>query len=118
MLQRAQGQADPAARKSQLEAAEQVFLAVRGVAGESDEYRLALGQVYYWLGKQAEGRKLFDEFLAAKGRGAEDLLRIAATLRQLGAEPEARALAEEAYNKATTNEHRHAAANVRYLCAG
>lgn len=117
MLQRAQGQTDPAARKSQLEAAEQVFLAVRGVAGETDEYRLSLGQVYYWLGKQAEGRKLFEEFLAAKGRGAEDLLRIASTLRQLGAEPEARAMAEEAYNKASTDEHRHAAATVRYLCA-
>ena len=117
MLQRAQGQTDPDARKSQLESAEQVFLAVGGVAGESDEYRLSLGQVYYWLGKQAEGHKLFDEYLEAKGRGFADLLRIASRLRELGRVPEARAMGEEAYGKASKAEERHAAAIFRSLCA-
>ena len=67
MLQRAQGQTDAAARKTQLESAEKVFLAIGGIAGRSDAYQLSLGQVDYWLGKQAEGCKLFDDYLAKKG---------------------------------------------------
>ncbi|HEY2586651.1 MAG TPA: hypothetical protein VGI81_12880, partial [Tepidisphaeraceae bacterium] len=117
MLQRAQGQADPGARKAELESTEQVFLAISGVAGASDEYRLALGQVYYWLGKQAEGHKLFEDFLASKGRGFEYLLRIGARLRELGAESEARAIAEEAYKKASKPEEQHEAARLRFLLA-
>jgi hypothetical protein len=116
MLQRAQQQADPAARKSQLESAERVFLAVGGVAGESDAYRMSLGQVYYWLGKQADGRKLFDEYLAAKGRAVDALAAIAGKLRLVGAEPDARAMAEEAYGKATKEEDRHAVAQLRSAC--
>jgi hypothetical protein len=86
------------------------------VAGESDAYRVSLGQVYYWLGKQAEGRKLFDEFLAAKNRSAEAMLAIAVKLRLVGAEPDARTMAEEAYNKATKDEDRYSAAGFRSAC--
>lgn len=109
MLQRAQGQANAEARKSQLEGAEQVFLAIGGVAGETDEYRLSLGQVYYWLGKQADGRKLFDDYLTSKGRGFAELMNIAHRLRQLGSVPEARTLAEEAYGKGNSDEQHQAA---------
>ena len=116
MLQRAQGQGNAETRKSQLEAAEKVFLAIGGIAGQSDVYRLALGQVDYWLGKQAEGRKLFDEFLAGNSRDAKSLLQVAAKFRELGAEPDSRAMAEEAYNKASTSEIRYAAAQLRSLC--
>ncbi|MDB5324307.1 MAG: hypothetical protein JWN40_5938 [Phycisphaerales bacterium] len=116
MLQRAQGQSDPAVRKTQLEATEQVFLAVGGVAGKTDEYRLTLGQVYYWLGKQAEGHKLFDDYLSAKSRAFPDLLAIAVRLRNLGAVPESRAMAEEAYAKASKPDEQHQAANFRALC--
>jgi hypothetical protein len=112
-LQRAQGTADPVARKARLEAAEKVFLAVGGVVGRTDEYRLSLGQVYYWLGRQAEGKKLFDAFVAAKNRSAEALLRVASNLRQLGAGPEARAMVEEAYSKARNDDERHQAAGFR-----
>lgn len=117
MLQRAQGQSDPKARKSQLESAEQVFLAIGGVAGESDEYRLSLGEVYYWLGKQSDGHKLFDEYLTSKSRAFPDLVNIAARLRRLGADPESRALAEEAYNKASKSDEQHEAAQFRTLLA-
>jgi tetratricopeptide (TPR) repeat protein len=117
MLQRAQGQADPAARKTQLESAEKIFLAIGGVAGQSDEYRLSLGQVYYWLGKQTDGRKLFDEYLASKSRGHKELLQVAARLRELGAVPDARTLAEESYNKATDREDKYQAAILRALCS-
>jgi hypothetical protein len=116
MLQRAQGQTDPAVRKTQLEATEQVFLAVGGVAGKTDEYRLTLGQVYYWLGKQADGRKLFDDYLAAKNRAFADLLEIAVRLRNLGAVPEARTMAEEAYAKGSKPEEKHQSAHFRALC--
>jgi tetratricopeptide (TPR) repeat protein len=115
MLQRAQARHDPTARKAQLESAEQVFLAISGVAGESDEYRLALGQIDYWLGRQVEGRKLFDDYLTSKGRAFKDLVNIGTRLRELGADPEARAMAEEAYTKATKPEEQHAAAILRSL---
>lgn len=117
MLGRAQGQKDPAQRNEQLRSAEQVFLAVGGIAGQSDAYRLSLGQVYYWLGKQAEGRKLFDEFLASKGRSFDDLMSISYKLRQLGVDSEARALMEEAYGKATNAHERNAAARTRSVAA-
>ena len=52
-LYRAQGMADAASRQATLEQAEATFLAVRGVAGESERYRKDLGQIYYWLGKHA-----------------------------------------------------------------
>jgi hypothetical protein len=116
MLQRAQGQTDPAVRKTQLQATEQIFLAVGGVAGKTDEYRLTLGQVYYWLGKQAEGHKLFDDYLTAKSRAFPDLLEIAVRLRNLGAVPESRTMAEEAYAKASKPEEKHQAAGFRALC--
>ena len=116
MLQRAQAQSNPGLRKTQLEAAEQVFLAIGGFAGQTDEYRLSLGQVCYWLGKQAEGRKLFDDFLGSKGRDCMSLLEVAVRLRQLGAVPEARTTAEEAYTKANKDQQRYDAAGFRSLC--
>jgi hypothetical protein len=115
-LQRAHNTPDAAARKTQLESAENVFLAVRGVAGESDEYRLSLGEVYYWLGKQAEGHKLFDEFLSAKQRSFLALLQIAHRMRQVGMDAETRTLAEEAYAKGAKPEERYAAASLRGVC--
>jgi len=115
MLQRAQGTANPVERKKQLEEAQNVFLSIQSAAGESDEYRLFLGQVYFWLGKQAEGQALFDKFLAAKGRSFQSLLQIAHTLRNVGDDSAARIKAEEAYNKATTSADRYIAAQSRSL---
>ncbi len=86
-LQRAQAMEDPAARRGELERAEKTFLAIRGVAGESDQYMLRLGQVYYWLGKQEEGRQEFDKLLAKHQRKAEILYALAEVLRDLGAAP-------------------------------
>ena len=70
LLRHAQTQNDPQARKRELEKAEKTFLAIRNIAGKNDEYRITLGQVYYWMGKHAEGRKLFDEYLADSQRRA------------------------------------------------
>ncbi len=57
MLQRAlcRGCPEGAEKKAQLESTEKGFLAIGGIAGESDQYRVSLGEVDYWLGKQADG---------------------------------------------------------------
>jgi hypothetical protein len=117
MLQRGQAQQDPEKRKAQLESAEKVFLAIGGIAGETDAYRLSLGKVYYWLGKQEEGRTLFDEFLKSKNRDFASLMEVATKLRELGSEPQARTLVEEAYGKTSEPQERHSAAHLRSLLA-
>lgn len=114
-LGRAQNLADPAARKTELEAAEKTFLSVRGFAGQTDEYRMFLGQVYYWLGKSAEGRQLFDKLLAANQRAFRLLLSLAQTLRAVGEYPDARALAEEAYQSGKVPKEKYTAAALRAL---
>ncbi|MBE7461961.1 MAG: hypothetical protein HS116_00590 [Planctomycetes bacterium] len=99
LLRRAQEQAG-AERQASLEEAEKVFLAIGGVAGETDAYRLFYGQVLYWLGKHEEGAKLFDEFLASKQRDSGSLGQVAQVFRAVGDEVRARTLYEEAYEKA------------------
>ena len=99
LLHQAQVQADAEVRQAQLRRAEQTFLAIQGIASESDEYRLYLGQVYYWLGNQDEGRALFQDLIESNQRSAAVLFSVASLLRDLGAEAEARELAEEAYEK-------------------
>jgi hypothetical protein len=114
-LHRASALADPAARRAELEQAEKTFLAVGGLAGQTDAYRLHLGQVYYWLGKHAEGRKLFDELLKSHNREHEILLAVSHLLREVGVNSEARSLAEEAFNKEADPAKKHQAALVRSL---
>jgi hypothetical protein len=113
LLRRGQMKADPAARRAELEKAERMFLAIRSAAGKTDQYRLNLGQVYYWLGKHQEGRKLFDEMLAEKQRSVETLLGVSILLREVGAISEARSLAEEAYEKETDPTKKAHAARQR-----
>jgi predicted Zn-dependent protease len=98
LLNQAQTRADPAARKKDLEKAEKTFLAIRDQAGEANEYRLFLGRVYYWLGKPADGRKLFDELLKANNRDSKTLSLVGNVLREVGEVSGARDLIEEAYN--------------------
>lgn len=112
-LRRGQRESDPAKRKAELKKAEETFLAIRGIAGKTNKYRLFLGQVYYWLGRQKEGRKLFDDLLAAQKRSTQILLTVCQTLRSLGAEQEARRLADEAYQKTSDDRERYAAAGLR-----
>jgi tetratricopeptide (TPR) repeat protein len=112
-LNRAQDLADPAARKTELEAAEKTFLAIRGLAGETDEYRLFLGQVYYWLGRSQEGRQLFDELLASNQRAHAVLMALGRTLRDVGDYSQARELVEEAYRSAKDKAGQFYAAELR-----
>ncbi|QJX01042.1 tetratricopeptide repeat protein [Frigoriglobus tundricola] len=112
-LQRAQTMADPAARRAELSAAEKTFLSVGGFVGKTDEYRLSLGQVYYWLGRQADGKKQFDELLADRANSTEATLLVARTLREVGDNTAARQLAEQAYNREADTAKKHAAARMR-----
>ncbi len=111
-LQRAQGMTDPAARKAELLAAETTFLSVRGFVGENVEYRLSLGQVYFWLGRPAEGKKLFDEIIAS-GQTTRNRLMVSRALREVGDTTGARRLAEEAYNQEPDAALKHVAAGSR-----
>lgn len=99
-LRRAQTVRDDARRNEELKRAEWLFLAVRGAAGETDEFRLYLGQVYYWLGKHDEGRALLEDLITANGRSAEILYQISGILRELGDISTARAYAIESYGRA------------------
>jgi predicted Zn-dependent protease len=117
LLHRAQGLADPDARKAELEKAEKTFLAIRGLAGESDQYRLHLGQVYYWLGKHGDGRRLFDDMLQGHNRSSEIVLAVASVLREVGAMSDARSLLEESYAKETDLRKKQELATLRGLTA-
>lgn len=99
LLQRAQAQANPEARKADLERAEHALVDIRAAVGNTDMHRLFLGQVYYWMGRQKEGRELFDQVLAEHKRATEQLRGVARLLREVGVVSEARALVEEAWNK-------------------
>ncbi|MBI5394506.1 MAG: hypothetical protein HZA91_04335 [Verrucomicrobia bacterium] len=112
-LSRAQDLKDPAARKAELQAAEKTFLAIRSFAGESDEYRLFLGQVYYWLGKSVEGKHLFDQLLAKNKRAYAVLISLARTLRDVGEYGQARSLMEEAYRTTQSEQEKFAIAALR-----
>jgi tetratricopeptide (TPR) repeat protein len=117
LLHRAQAMADPQARRRELEKAEKTFLAVQGQAGEDDFYRLNLGEVYYWLGKHTEGRKLIDQVLAAQKRRPEILMVVGRLLRHVGEVSQARSLVEEAYRTETDQAKKERIAAYRSVLA-
>jgi tetratricopeptide (TPR) repeat protein len=112
-LNLAQASPDAESRKKGMEDAEASFLSVKKSASGSDEYQLFLGQVSYWLGKHEEGKKLFAQFMTAKGESAEKRCMVAAVMRQLGALDESRDLAEKAFAAAKDDQLRFRAAELR-----
>jgi tetratricopeptide (TPR) repeat protein len=104
LIQHAQAETNPQARKSLFDEAEATFLAISRIAGDRDEFQLSLGQVYYWQGRHAEGKTLFDKVLKDHNRNPEWLLQVANLLRDLGSDSEARKLGEEAFNKSAPGE--------------
>lgn len=117
LLRRAQKSSDAKARKLDLQRAEKTFLAIGAVAGKTEEYRLNLGQVYYWLGKHKEAKKLFKKLISERQRDASVLLSVALVYRQVGEKAQARALAEEAYEKTADKRTREGAAMLRSILA-
>jgi tetratricopeptide (TPR) repeat protein len=116
-LRRARAMSDADARRRELEEAERTFLAIRGAAGDSAEFRLFLAQVYYWLGKPEQGRALLDELLESQERGTQIVLAVASTLKDVGALSEARELMEQAYEAAADDPERQMAAYHRAFIA-
>lgn len=114
-LRTAESMTSEATRNAELKAAEKTFLSIRNIVGDSDEYKIYLGQVYFWLGKQDEGQTLFDEILTANSRSANSLLSIASTVRSLGKVGLAAELALEAYANSQDDETRYSAANFMAL---
>jgi tetratricopeptide (TPR) repeat protein len=115
LLEHAQGLTEPEARKQTLAEAEATFVSVQRMAGESAEYQLSLGQVYYWEGKVREGRAEFDKLIAARGRPPQLLYTIADLLREVGSVSEARELAEEGYRSANDVDMKNRCATLRGL---
>lgn len=106
MLSLAQETEDAVKRKQRLEKAETTFVAVQAAAGDSDEYLIQLGQVYYWLGKEAHGEELFEQYLSNNQRQINALYHVSSIYRDLGAREPALKLAMEAYNKTSAREER------------
>ncbi|MBN8458181.1 MAG: hypothetical protein J0M04_10115 [Verrucomicrobia bacterium] len=106
---------DAGERQNLLQSAEQTFLSIRGAAGETDEFRLFLGEISYWLGKHQEGRKLFDELLDSHKRASEWVLQVADRLRDVGEADSARSMIEEAWTSESDTSKKQMLASVRQV---
>ena len=98
-LERARTVVSVEERKKELEAAERTFVAIAPFASGSDEYKLSLGEVYYWLGKDSEGEKQFDGYLTSRKRDARALLYLADIYRRIGKTGKVYKLAKEVFDK-------------------
>lgn len=114
-LQRAQGMTDAAAKKKELEAAEKVFLAIRGTAGETDSYLLYYGQVLFWLGRAEEGQKEFDQLLTKNKRDPGLLMTLANVYRELGDINATLKMMEECYTSSKDPKMQQGAAGMRAI---
>ena len=112
-LREGQSATDAAQKRRMFEAAENTFLSIRKAVGESDEYRLYLGQVYYWLGKEKQGEQLFAELLAKNGRDFSSLISVANTFRSVGLSSKSKKLVEEAYESTSNQQEKFMAASLR-----
>ena len=101
LLNRALTITDQNEREASLKKAEETFLSVKSYAGDSDDYQLHLAQVYYWLGSEEKGDKLFDALLEKYNRSHQVLNSLSRTLRELGAFSKAKEYALEAYQNAS-----------------
>lgn len=108
-------QVDPTKSTELLQKAESTLLSMHSYAGESTEYQLFLGQVYYWLGKSAEGKKQFDAILVKHSEDYNVLSNLAEKLRNIGVVDESIKLIEKAYEVAKTDEEKHSAASFRAI---
>ena len=114
-LHRAQAIADPLLRKAELQLAEETFLAIGNAVGDSDEFKLNMAKVNYWLGKHDEGKKLLDDILQRNANDFRVKYAVARTLREVGAEVELRELLEKLYNEEKDENNKYVAAEFRSL---
>ena len=102
-------------RRALLTEAEKIFLEIKSFAGEAQAYKLSLGRVYYWMGRQEEGQAQFNEALENGFRDFVVLMQVAGIYRDLGDSTKARELLEEAYAKTDDDAEKHQAASLRAL---
>jgi len=110
MLNRAANISDETERQRELSATEEIFLSVKGYAGNTDEYQLYLGQVYFWLGQEEKGNVLFNKLAEKYQRNHNVLYSLSSTLRNLGDHALALSYATEAYEKAPLGQEKQAIA--------
>ncbi len=97
-----------------LNEAERLFLSIGSDAEGLPAYHLGLAQVYYRLGKIADGEREFGEVLSKAEPPLE--LSVARAYREVGAIPRARAVTEAVYEEGGS-PHREAAALLMSLMA-
>ena len=98
-LERARTLESPEAKKKELEAAEQTFVSIASFASDSDEYKLSLGEIYYWLGKDADGSIQFENYLLSQKRNTKALFYVAEIYRRIGKTEKVYKLAKEIFDK-------------------
>lgn len=111
-LYRAQAMSQEPARDAELVAAEKTFLAVQGVAGDSQRYRKELGQIYYWLGKPEKGKALFDALLADEHSDGGTYAAVAEIYRELGMRESSLSLYQQAYDNLESERDRFSIARI------
>ncbi|PCK05999.1 MAG: hypothetical protein COA42_17745 [Alteromonadaceae bacterium] len=116
-LSRAMSMSEQALREKELTAAKSMFLAVKSYAGDSDDYQLYLGQVYYWLGEFDDGDALFNTLIEKYNRGHEVLAAVADILRDVGLTKKAADYTNEAYEQASDEAHKKTYAYQLYVLA-
>ena len=104
-------------RMAMLQNAEKTFLSIRGAVGETDEYRLFLGEISYWLGRHKEGKELFDQLLKDNARSTAWLMEVGIRLRDVGEIDSSRAILEEAWNKELDLKVKQSIAGTRQILA-
>ena len=111
LLQDSRSQPSTALRDAQLREAEKLFLSLGDLAEDRPDYKLTLAQVYYWLGKQAQGKALLNEVVSKNKDNFTLALSVAEVYRQLGSDADAIRLAKRVYDTAPGQEHKWAAAS-------
>jgi hypothetical protein len=106
--------------RAHLERAEKLFRAIRFIAGREDGYCILTGKVLWLLGREKEAKEAFDAVVARHERAVPVLLEVARSLgeiRQPSSSLEAGKLAEEAFQRATSDEEKASAAHIRAAAA-
>ncbi|HAA54240.1 MAG TPA: hypothetical protein DCE42_05765 [Myxococcales bacterium] len=112
ILQRAKRAPSKALKQKRLKLAERLFLSIQGVAGQSIQYHIALGQVYYWLDKSKKARQTFQRVLTKTKRSPKALYLLAKILRNVGELAWAKKLLVELYKRSPNKKYKISAVNL------
>lgn len=117
-LRRAQSVSDGGEKAQLLESAEKTFLALQTVAGDSEDYQLSLGQVYFWMGRLDEGEKLFETARKGSGESLGVLYRQASIYHEIGDSSKGVELLKKAYSKIKDKEDGYSIASLLATMCG